>query len=372
MRILFTTCFLSPYRIEFFNELGKLCDVIVLAEENSERQTHRNEKWFSKCAENFQLINLELPRKGKRAKGTFIWKYVKKYHPDIVVIGGYSTNTEIMNLLTSKLHKEKIFLNFDGINIENIYKKTLKDFIKKLLIRSADKYLISGDITYKFLEKFGVDRKDIYIYPFTSLYASEVMNDILSQDEKGLLKQTLNMPEDKIIISVGSFIERKGFDILLKAAQLMTGNIGIYIVGDKPSKEYIKMADKVKGIKVHFIEFQRKEMLMDYYKASDLFVLPTRYDAWGLVINEAMANGLPIITTDHCVAGLELIENGVNGYIVPINDYIGLRDRIIDILSCEQKAHLMAKNNLKKIDLYTIENMAKVHFKIFNEVLENE
>src|SRR5699024_7588650 len=106
MRILFTTCFLSPYRIDFFNVLGKLCDVIVLAEENSERQTHRNEKWFSKCVEKFELINLELPRKRKRAKGTFIWKYVKKYYPDILVIGGYSTNTEIIHFLISKLHKE--------------------------------------------------------------------------------------------------------------------------------------------------------------------------------------------------------------------------------------------------------------------------
>ena len=184
MRILFTTCFLSPYRIDFFNELGKLCDVIVLAEENSERQTHRNEKWFSKCVEKFELINLELPRTGKRAKGTFIWKYVKKYYPDIVVIGGYSTNTEIINLLTSKLHKEKIVLNFDGIAVDNIYLKSRKDFIKKFLIRSADKYLISGDTTYRFLEKFGVNRKDTYVYPFTSLHESEIMKDILSKNEK--------------------------------------------------------------------------------------------------------------------------------------------------------------------------------------------
>lgn len=370
MKVLFTTCFLSPYRIDFFNELGKLCDVIVLAEENSERQTHRNEKWFSKCAENFELINLELPRKGKRARGTFIWKYVKKYHPNIVVIGGYSTNTEIINLLTSKLHKEKIVLNFDGIAVDNIYLKSRKDFIKKFLIRSADKYLISGDTTYKFLEKFSVNRKDTYIYPFTSLHKSEIMNDILSKNEKEILKKTLNMTEDKIIISVGRFIESKGFDVLLKAAQSMVGDIGIYIVGDQPSKKYIEMANGVKGVKVHFVEFQRKEILMNYYKASDLFVLPTRSDVWGLVINEAMANGLPIITTDHCVAGLELIENERNGYIVPIDDSDTLKDRIMDILNCEQKGILMAKNNLEKISLYTIENMAKVNFEAFKKIME--
>lgn len=369
MKVLFTTCFLSPYRMDFFNELGKLCDVIVLAEENSGRQTHRNEKWFSKSATNFEVINLELPRKRKRARGKFIWAYVKKYRPDIVVIGGYSTNTEIINLLTSRLHKEKIVLNFDGIAVDNIYIKSWKDFIKKFLIRSANKYLISGETTYKFLEKFGVNRRNAYIYPFTSLYKSEIMDNVLSKDEKEILRKTLNITEEKIIISVGRFIESKGFDTLLKAAQLMNGNIGIYIVGDQPSEKYIEMAEKVKGVKVHFIEFQCKEMLMNYYRASDLFVLPTRSDVWGLVINEAMANGLPIITTDHCVAGLELVENGDNGYIVPINDSDILKDRIMDILNCEQKRILMAKNNLKKIRSYTIENMARINFEAFKKIM---
>ena len=48
--------------------------------------------------------------------------------------------------------------------------------------------------------------------------------------------------------------------------------------------------------------------------------MPTREDIWGLVINEAMAYGLPIITTDNCLAGLELIKNEENGYIIPVNN----------------------------------------------------
>ena len=60
---------------------------------------------------------------------------------------------------------------------------------------------------------------------------------------------------------------------------------------------------------VYFIPFQNSDIIELYFKAADLFVFPTREDIWGLVINEAMANALPIITTDRCVAGLELIEN---------------------------------------------------------------
>ena len=53
--------------------------------------------------------------------------------------------------------------------------------------------------------------------------------------------------------------------------------------------------------------------------AADVFVMPTREDIWGLVINEAMAYGLPVVSTDKCIAALELVKNGRNGYIIPPN-----------------------------------------------------
>ena len=67
---------------------------------------------------------------------------------------------------------------------------------------------------------------------------------------------------------------------------------------------------------MHFIAFQEKEMLEKYYIAADVFILLTRGDVWGLSINEAMANALPVITTDRCIAGIELVEQNGN-----TNDY---------------------------------------------------
>ena len=60
----------------------------------------------------------------------------------------------------------------------------------------------------------------------------------------------------------------------------------------------------------------KKPELATYYQAADLFVFPTREDIWGLVINEALSFGLPVITTRKCVAGVEMIKEGVNGSIV--------------------------------------------------------
>ena len=112
-----------------------------------------------------------------------------------------------------------------------------------------------------------------------------------------------------------------------------------------------------------FDGFMPKQKLLRYYQAADLFVLPTREDIWGLVVNEAMAYGLPVITTDRCVAGLDLVENGVNGYIVPADDVSALASSIKTALAGDLTK--MGSNSLEKIRPYTIENMAKVHMEIF-------
>jgi glycosyltransferase involved in cell wall biosynthesis len=92
-------------------------------------------------------------------------------------------------------------------------------------------------------------------------------------------------------------------------------------------------------------------------------VLPTREDIWGLVINEALAYGLPTITTDRCVAGLELIRDGVNGYVVPVEDIDALSEKIKAVLASDLEA--MGKAALESVGPYTLENMARTHAEIF-------
>jgi glycosyltransferase involved in cell wall biosynthesis len=143
----------------------------------------------------------------------------------------------------------------------------------------------------------------------------------------------------------------------------MSEDTGIYIVGGEATEEYLKLRVELGLKNVHFLGFQKKERLAQYYMAADLFVLPTREDIWGLVINEAMAYGLPVITTQRCVAGLELIEDGVNGYVVPVEDADELAQKMGAVLHSDLEA--MGKASLDKIRPYTLENMAKTHAEIF-------
>lgn len=106
------------------------------------------------------------------------------------------------------------------------------------------------------------------------------------------------------------------------------------------------------------MDFQKKDRLKKYYMAADLFVLPTREDIWGLVVNEAMACGLGVITTNRCNAGLELIRNRENGYLVAVEDVHALREAMLEALENTEALGLCA---LETIRPYTVETMAADH-----------
>ena len=86
-----------------------------------------------------------------------------------------------------------------------------------------------------------------------------------------------------------------------------------------------------------------KQDLEKEYQSCGMLVLPSRQECWGLVINEAMAYGLPVITTERCVAGLELIENGVNGYLEDDDEIIA--HRIIDIVTNQELRKVLSDNS---------------------------
>lgn len=94
---------------------------------------------------------------------------------------------------------------------------------------------------------------------------------------------------NKVVLTVGQFIHRKGFDVLLEAWKDCSKDAELYIVGAEPTEEYQRIKEELELNNAYFVGFKTEDQLKQYYKAADLFVLSTREDIWGLVVNEAMA-----------------------------------------------------------------------------------
>lgn len=362
MKVLFITNIPSPYRIDFFNELNKYCDLTVLFERKT--ATDRNDSWYSNEFE-FNGFFLKSINIGSEASlSCEVIKYIKKSY-DVIVLGGYSSPTSMIASLYMKTHKIPYYLNADGGFI-NYNENKITKLIKSFFISSASYWLCSGEETKKYLTYYGAKTDYIFKFPFTSIKNTDILKSLISLDRKEKLKNELGIPYDKVILSVGQFIPRKGFDWMIEAYKEIDKEIGIYIIGGNPSEEYKSLKKKYEMINLHFIDFQNKVSLNKWYQSADLFVLPTREDIWGLVINEAMSQGIPVITTDKCIAGIELIENGKNGYVINDFNMSTLEKKTIEILNLNiNDYNKLCLNNIKKSKDNTIEKMAKRHIDIF-------
>lgn len=362
IRVLWITNMPTIYRVNFFNELGKYCNLTVMFERYN--ATGVKNKWKDSLAVNFRAVfhkTIDVGREGAFGVGLLKIDY-RQY--DGVIISSYSSPAEMLALCKLKIEKIPYMLEVDGgiIKNESSWKKRLKTF----LISGADFYFSSSTKTNDYLKYYGADKNRIYKYHFTSLFGADVLESAVHPEEKKKIREHMNLQSEKMILGVGQFIHRKGFDILLKAAKKIKADVDIVIIGGEMTEEYRALVNDLNLKNVYFVPEVSKEILADYYKAADIFVLPTREDIWGLVINEAMAKGLPVITTGQCVAGIELIEDSKNGYIVKSEDEEQLAEKINTLLENQQACIEMGKRNLQKIRNYTLEEMAKEHYKVFN------
>ena len=359
MKILFITTIPSPYRVSFFNELGKVSDLTVLFEKSVSDE--RDDSWSKYRFNNFKGIVL----KGKAVSVNTafcpsILKYLNKKW-DRIIVCNISTPTGMLAIQYMKMHHIPYWIEGDGGFAKS--GKGLREYIKKHFISGATGYFSTSDAHDSYYKTYGANSKRIFRYPFTSISTNDIVDHLCTKEEKTKLRSELEIYEDRIIIAVGQFIKRKGFDVLIKASNMLPNDYGIYFIGGQPTEDYLSMAKGRNNI--HFIGFKTKEELQKYYLAADLFVLPTREDIWGLVINEAMACGLPIITTDKCIAGLELVENGVNGYLVPVNAPKQTAQKIKECF-LEDNLVTYGKNSISKIQDFTFEKMARRHMEVLS------
>lgn len=361
MRILFLANVPSPYRVAFFNTLSRSCRLTVLYQLHASAE--RDEKWKAAQEGSYETIYL----KGRatdvdKALCPGVISWLEKGW-DAIVICGNSSPTELLAISWCKLRRIPYCLEGDGAFAKE--GQGFKERVKAHSIRGARLYLSTCQELDKYYVHYGARANLLRRYRFSSLSRKDILPAPVSLEDKLQLRKKLGIPEEKMLLSVGQFIPRKGFDLLLQAVNTMDKHIGVYIVGGVPTEEYLTYARENDLTNVHFVGFKTKQELESYYLAADLFVLPTREDIWGLVVGEAMSCGLGVITTDRCNAGLTLIENGKNGFLVPVGDIHALRMAITDAIVHSAAFGAAA---LEAIRPYTIENMAADHLRILADL----
>lgn len=362
-RVIWFTNIPSPYRVDFFEELGKNIDLFVVFEKK--RSDERDKSWECTKISSFRAVFLN--GYTVRTDSAFDFKVLQYLHKcneyDYVVFSNPLTPLGIFCILFCRTYCIPFYIETDGGFPKN--GKGARERLKKICISGAQGCFSTARIHDEYYLQYGAKSQKIIRYPFTSVHEYDLLQEPIDECKKEDLRSKLGITQRKMVLGVGQFIRRKGFDVLLEIGADLDEDTAIVLLGGDETSEYEEIIKRHNLKNVFFPGFISKDRIAEYYQAADVFVLPTREDIWGLVINEAIAYALPVVTTTRCIAGTELVRQGVNGYLIEPDDREGLKKAVQNILDDKRLRERMAHESLKTARNYTIENMVKVHELVF-------
>jgi glycosyltransferase involved in cell wall biosynthesis len=177
------------------------------------------------------------------------------------------------------------------------------------------------------------------------------------------LQKELNLDPARPVILFGSKLQRrKRCEDLVKAYRDLLAGDGsmphpyLVIVGDGEERTSLEKHVTDYGLEgVRFCGFRNQSELPRFFDLATVFVLPSRHEPWGLIVNEVMNAGRAVIVSDEVGSQPDLIENGVEGCVFPAGDVAGLTNALRTVLAMPETASAMGQRGLEKIRTWDFE-----------------
>lgn len=342
----------SPYRLPIFEELSKHVNLEVFFLDNVMK-----DRFWENELESYNFKYKYSKRKSRI--GPLIYNFdalkmiLRHKYDVIIIVDDLPTilNTYIL-ILAAKIVKTRVivwsgrFHNGTFKSKSKIAKIMLGVHNKLIYKYFSDKILAYGTATFNFLKNEGVDAEKIVVG--TQVYPLSLIK----------FNQHLGKKKNKFVfLSICYLNKRKGVDILIRAfkeAFNHSNRYFLYIVGDGPERSNLaQMA--YDNPNIIFFGNLEKEKKYEVLESCDVFVLPTLYDSWGLVINEAMEFFKPIITTNMAMGAYDLVKG--NGYVVKAGNINELKEAMRKITT--EDIYKMGKRSNEIIKKYNVNFVVK-------------
>ncbi len=359
-RLVILTEIIAPYRIPVFNALAARAEVdlhvIFLAETDPglrQWQVYRDEIRFS-----YQVLKSYRHRAGRfnilLTRG--VSAALRARNPEIILSGGY--NYLAMWAARRWARRRCVpFLLWSESNVTDARRNfPWVEAVKRRFIRSCQSYVVPGSSAAAYLKTFGVAPGRIFVAP-NAVDVERFSNGAEQARRDPDLRQRLGLPQ-RYLLYVGRFVRAKGvLDLLTAYATLPEGvrrDVGLVLAGDGEERgELVRRSREIHPGVVVFPGFLQRDELPALYALAEALVFPTHSDPWGLVVNEAMACGLPVIVPDVAGCVADLVRDGENGYIVGAGDPEALSQAMERLLNAPEKQTQMGHRSLEISSRFT-------------------
>ncbi len=355
--------FYGPYHLARLREFSNVCPNVVAIEVASNQKKYG---WYSDRQNlNFKMITLfkdnweDLKHSviHSKLKATLISEEI-----DTIVISGISSRSFF---LTAKWAKSQ---GITVISFADSWKEDHKRIfflqeIKKILYKKyVDAIMCSGSRTQHYYSELGfnIDRLwrlcDVVDNEFYSKHAKSAKSEI----DHNRIKY--NLPK-KYFLFVGRFITKKNsLNLLNSFFQYKNegGKWSLVMVGDGPDKQKAIEVTKNKNCNISFFPWMTFKELPIFYALASAFIIPSVSEPWGLVVNEAMACGLPVLVSQKCGCMFDLCWKGVNGFAFDPSNIDSMANSMLRISSLsDEQLEFMGKESQRIIKLFSLENWSR-------------
>jgi len=360
-RLVILTEIISPYRIPLFNDLARHPDVdlhvIFLAETDPDLrqwEIYKNEihfayqilaSWRKRFGTHNLLLNAGVRRALAAAK------------PDVILCGGYNYLASWQALVWARFREIPFFLWSESNSQDQRGHSALVELLKAEFLQRCSGFVVPGRAAEEYLRDLKVEENLIFTAP------NAVDNDLFSsaaaaaRQRPAELRAKLGLPE-RYFLFAGRLVREKGvFELLAAYAKLeaaLRREIGLVFAGDGAGRRQLEeAASSISPGAVQFAGFAQRDQLAVYYALAEMLVLPTYTDTWGLVVNEAMACGLPVILSRAAGCGVDLVQENWNGLLVPPRDVSSLSSAMQSLAFQPDLCATMGAHSAQRISQYS-------------------
>ncbi len=283
-----------------------------------------------------------------------IIKEILAFRPDFILILGWNSFTNWLSIFTAWILGIPLILRGENPLNQEYLKAKWKLFVKNVILRiffkGVSAFLYVGKENKKFYEHYGVPQEKLFFGPYAvdNNFFFEKGNALKERREEFRKEYGLK-PEDTVLLFVGKLIEKKRPQDLLTAYKKLVAknpNLKLVFVGDGALRpELEKEVAELPG--VVFVGFKNQTELPEFYTLADVFVLPSGMgETWGLVVNEAMCFGLPVVVSNIVGCSSDLALENKTGFVFQYKNIEDLSEKIL--LSEKLKNNSMSKDLVKE------------------------
>jgi glycosyltransferase involved in cell wall biosynthesis len=260
--------------------------------------------------------------------------------PDAVIVPGWHAAMQLRALRACRRMRIPAFYRGDS-NLASGPRRFVRPLWKvktRLMLRHYEQYLSVGRIAAEYLRAFGIPPSRIHHSPHCVDNAwFNARAEALRPTRAALREEVGAAADDFVVLFAGKFVARKQPLEAVRAAAGLGPRAVLLMAGDGPLADAARAEAARLGVRLHWKGFLNQSALPAAFAAADALIVPSTWESWGLIVNEALASGVPCVTTDGVAAAADLIADGESGYTVPAGDVRAMTARLADLRAARDR-----------------------------------